>query len=482
MEDEFRRGFLSDGALSKPPSASARTARRKQAAPPDDAFIPADAYDFDDGDDDEAAPVAANAGAEVESPEQAHAFSVDHCITHCSKFNKGLEKLEPMAALNFVNNLKVVSFNRKIHGHHDGEGHGGAQKTLLLPSGIVLQYLDWGNEHAPPIVLLHDCSECAHNWDEVARPLAARFRVLALDLRGHGETSWSSAREYGVEAHVGDLHELVVRLSLNGREWGGAWTRPWLLGGKGMGAALAVAYATRHAGRVGGLALWEYDPEWPKARLCFCPYQAALMAKLIAAGSLLDAWLGLGEDSKYLSIEFANRMYQLNVDEDNAGVRLRMDPHFFLADFNAGVAWTQLRAAAAAVKVLLVHTENSRDWTYERAMEVAASLRQGGAAGVQTAVGNRGTQVDEFKSVSDDPAKLLASVASHVLGFADALDRDARAALRAKGQVRYEPITTAELEEKAAAAESVRLAAKEAARAMRRDDEPPPEISQADFD
>ena len=163
-------------------------------------------------------------------------------------------------------------------------------------------------------------------------------------------------------------------------------------------------------------------------------------------------------------------------------MRLRMDPHFFLADFNAGVAWTQLRAAAAAVKVLLVHTENSRDWTYERAMELAASLRQGGAAGVQTAVGNRGTQVDEFKSVSDDPAKLLASVASHVLGFADALDRDARAALRAKGQVRYEPITTAELEEKAAAAESVRLAAKEAARAMRRDDEPPPEISPADFD
>merc|ERR1711995_67654 len=100
------------------------------------------------------------------------------------------------------------------------------------------------------------------------------------------------------------------------------------------------------------------------------------MAKPIAAGSLLDVWLGLGEDSKYLSIEFANRMYQLNVDEDNAGVRLRMDPHFFLADFNAGVAWTQLRAAAAAVKVLLVHTENSRDWTYERAMELAASLRQ----------------------------------------------------------------------------------------------------------
>ena len=37
-------------------------------------------------------------------------------------------------------------------------------------------------------MLLHDVASCAHEWDEVARPLAERFRVLALDLRGHGES------------------------------------------------------------------------------------------------------------------------------------------------------------------------------------------------------------------------------------------------------------------------------------------------------
>ena len=42
------------------------------------------------------------------------------------------------------------------------------------------------------------------------------------------------------------MHELVVRLSLNGRAWGGEFTRPWVLAGRGMGAAVAVAYAAQH--------------------------------------------------------------------------------------------------------------------------------------------------------------------------------------------------------------------------------------------
>ena len=49
------------------------------------------------------------------------------------------------------------------------------------------------------MVLLHGVASCAHEWDEVARPLAERFRVLALDLRGHGETTHSSRSEYGLE-------------------------------------------------------------------------------------------------------------------------------------------------------------------------------------------------------------------------------------------------------------------------------------------
>ena len=176
-------------------------------------------------------------------------------------------------------------------------------------------------------MLLHDVASCAHEWDEVARPLAETFRVLALDLRGHGESTHSSRTthylllttdkptastcflllsthyagesthssrsEYGLEHLVGDVHELVVRLSLNGRAWGGEFTRPWVLAGRGMGAAVGVAYAAQHKGRVGGLVLWDYDPEWPKDRLNMYPYQAAEFPCQEACAAMLNGAMKL---------------------------------------------------------------------------------------------------------------------------------------------------------------------------------------------
>jgi lipase len=47
--------------------------------------------------------------------------------------------------------------------------------------------LDWGGD-APPLVLLHATGFHAHLWDPIARRLAARFHVVALDLRGHGDS------------------------------------------------------------------------------------------------------------------------------------------------------------------------------------------------------------------------------------------------------------------------------------------------------
>ena len=60
---------------------------------------------------------------------------------------QGLKKLSAECNLNFCNDLKAVTHNRKFFGHHDGPGKGGTQKTMLLPSGIVL------NCEAPPAVV-----------------------------------------------------------------------------------------------------------------------------------------------------------------------------------------------------------------------------------------------------------------------------------------------------------------------------------------
>lgn len=459
---EWRKGFLSEPPPRKPK-------QRKQNALPDEAFLPTESYDLADDDGDEVDPRI----AEIETADEAHQYSVEYSRSHCNLYNQGMVKLTPETHLQFCENLKVVTHNRKFFGHHDGPGKGGEERTMLLPSGIVMHYLEWGDEAAPPIVLLHDVSDCCHAWDEIARPLADKYRVLALDIRGHGETAHSPTHQYGVEQLVEDVHELVVRLSLNGRDWGGAWTRPWVLVGRGTGAAIATAYAARHPGRCAGLVLWDYDPEWAKDRINFYPFQAAHMQNQLAMVSFLNDKLQLQEDGKYLPIMFVNRAHHVDMTEDAKGCEFNMDKHFFMADFNPGIAWSMLREAAVKCKLLFLWSQNSREWSYGRMEEIGNSLRSGEHRHVETATVARGTTIDkESKHAVEDFAKLYKSSSTHMLNFADAIDKEARSALKAQGLARYEKISDAEIAAKSAEAESARLAARDAAQAMSALDKP----------
>src|SRR5215212_5431669 len=58
-------------------------------------------------------------------------------------------------------------------------------------NGIRFHYLDWGNPHLPPVVLLHGGSLTAHTWDMAALLLRDRYHLVALDQRGHGDTDWT---------------------------------------------------------------------------------------------------------------------------------------------------------------------------------------------------------------------------------------------------------------------------------------------------
>ena len=55
--------------------------------------------------------------------------------------------------------------------------------------GVALAYDDSGERGLPPVLLLHGLSSARSTWRGVARRLAGRYRVLALDQRGHGESA-----------------------------------------------------------------------------------------------------------------------------------------------------------------------------------------------------------------------------------------------------------------------------------------------------
>jgi pimeloyl-ACP methyl ester carboxylesterase len=63
------------------------------------------------------------------------------------------------------------------------------KKTIALPNGEVLAYIDTGNPHGPPVILIHGYTDNARDWVPLLPYLSKRDRLILVDLRGHGQSS-----------------------------------------------------------------------------------------------------------------------------------------------------------------------------------------------------------------------------------------------------------------------------------------------------
>ena len=64
------------------------------------------------------------------------------------------------------------------------------------------------------VVLLHGGGQTRFSWSRTAERLSAvGWRVLSMDLRGHGESDWAADADYRITAYVGDLETVVATLS-----------------------------------------------------------------------------------------------------------------------------------------------------------------------------------------------------------------------------------------------------------------------------
>ena len=124
-----------------------------------------------------------------------------------------------------------------------------AVSASVTLNGLRFHYLDWGNEDAPPLLLLHGFTGHARHWEYVAGELRSRFHVLALDQRGHGDSEWAPV--YGSGPMVDDLAAFVDTLGLGELS----------LVGMSMGGINGLLYTATHADRVSRLVLGDIGPE-----------------------------------------------------------------------------------------------------------------------------------------------------------------------------------------------------------------------------
>lgn len=102
-------------------------------------------------------------------------------------------------------------------------------------NGLRLHYLEWGIAGRQPMLLLHGGSAHAHWWDFLAPRFIDHYHVLALDLRGHGDSQWANPPEYGLSAHADDVRRFIETLGLT----------DLVLAGHSFGGLVAITCAPR---------------------------------------------------------------------------------------------------------------------------------------------------------------------------------------------------------------------------------------------
>ena len=108
--------------------------------------------------------------------------------------------------------------------------------------GRRLHLLEWGDPAAPVVVLVHGLRDHARSWDWVAAALAGRYRVIAPDLRGHGDSEWTAS--YALHDYVRDLAGIIAALDLTAIR----------LVGHSLGGHIVLRYAATFPERLACLA------------------------------------------------------------------------------------------------------------------------------------------------------------------------------------------------------------------------------------
>jgi pimeloyl-ACP methyl ester carboxylesterase len=128
-------------------------------------------------------------------------------------------------------------------------------RLVALPGrGVTRVWECAGPPGAPVLMLIHGVTVTAElNWGQVFAPLSRHFRVLAMDLRGHGDGIPAGFR-FRLEDCADDVAALAEALAIDG----------FVAVGYSMGGMVAQLVARRHAPVVSGLVLCATARSFPR--------------------------------------------------------------------------------------------------------------------------------------------------------------------------------------------------------------------------
>ena len=114
---------------------------------------------------------------------------------------------------------------------------------------LPLVYSD-PRERGTPILFVHGISHNRSVWEKLASELPDGFRPISVDLRGHGESPWSTEAKYDLRDYATDLPALLDVLEID---------RAYVVA-HSLGGNVATLFAAAHPERVLALVLVDTGP------------------------------------------------------------------------------------------------------------------------------------------------------------------------------------------------------------------------------
>src|SRR5215467_13084384 len=128
------------------------------------------------------------------------------------------------------------------------------EDRFITVNGLRIHYLEWGSADKQPLIMLHGIGRIAHTFDHIAPHFASRYHVMAVDMRGHGDSEWDAKGAYLVEDYVKDIEGLAEQLRL----------RNIVIWGNSTGGRVAQVFAGLHPELVAAVISEDVGPERPR--------------------------------------------------------------------------------------------------------------------------------------------------------------------------------------------------------------------------
>lgn len=128
---------------------------------------------------------------------------------------------------------------------------------LPLADDLSLYYEEWGDPESPAVLLLHGFTADLRSWAPIVPALSEDYRVIALDLRGHGKSSAPpDPAAYSIEAFAEDVRALLHHLEIE----------LCALVGSSFGGMVALQFATTWPERVAALVASDTSAAYEDSR------------------------------------------------------------------------------------------------------------------------------------------------------------------------------------------------------------------------